>query len=130
MVGANLPITRMDSIVAARYDLVVLPQLMNSFPVGDYRMYIPTFTREWDITIEEHLVSFYSYATNLNIENEDVWMRVFVQILDGEARKWFRGLTPGSIAGIEALDDAFLRHWVDKKDFLYYITDFGSFKRK
>jgi hypothetical protein len=46
MVGANLPINRMASIVAARYDLVVLPQLMNSFPVGDYRMYIPTFTRE------------------------------------------------------------------------------------
>ena len=49
-------------------------------------------------------------------------MRVFVQSLDGEARKWFSGLTPGSISRIEALDDAFLRQWGDKKDFLYYIT--------
>jgi hypothetical protein len=57
-------------------------------------------------------------------------MRLFVQILDGEARKWFRGLTPGSIARIEALDYVFLRHWGDKKDLLYYITEFGSFKRK
>jgi hypothetical protein len=57
-------------------------------------------------------------------------MRVFVQILDGEARKWFRGLTHGSIVGIEALDDAFLRHWGDKKYLLYYITEFGSLKRK
>jgi len=57
-------------------------------------------------------------------------MRVFVQILDGEARKWFRGLPLGSIDGIEALDDAFLRHWGDKKDFLYYIIEFVSFKRK
>jgi hypothetical protein len=57
-------------------------------------------------------------------------MRVFVQILDGEARKWFRGLTPGSIVRIEALDDAFLRHWGDTKDFLYYIIEFGSLKRK
>jgi len=40
------------------------------------------------------------------------------------------GLTPGSIVGIEALDDAFLRHSGDKKDFIYYITEFGSLKRK
>jgi hypothetical protein len=37
-------------------------------------------------------------------------MRVFVQSLDGEVGKWFRGLTPGSIAWIESLDDVFLRH--------------------
>jgi hypothetical protein len=32
----------------------------------------------------------------------------------GGARKWFRGLTTISIAGIEALDDVFLRQWGDK----------------
>jgi hypothetical protein len=57
-------------------------------------------------------------------------MRVFVQILDGEVRKWFRGLVPRSIAGIEALDNAFLRQWGDKKDFMYYMTEFGSLKRE
>jgi hypothetical protein len=50
--------------------------------------------------------------------------------LDGEDRKWFRALTPGSIDGIEALDDVFLRQWGDKKDFMYYITELGSLKRK
>jgi len=57
-------------------------------------------------------------------------MRVFVQSLDGEVRKWFRGLTLGSIVGIEALYDVFLRQWGDKKYFMYYITNFGSLKRK
>jgi hypothetical protein len=57
-------------------------------------------------------------------------MRVFTQRIFGEARKWFRGLAPRSIIGIEALDEAFLRHRGDKKDFLYYITEFGSLKRK
>jgi hypothetical protein len=89
---------------------------------------MPKFTREGDITVEEHMVAFYSYADNLNIGNEDVWMRVFFQSLDGEVRKWFRGLAPGSIAGIEALDNAFLRQWGDKKDFMYYMTEFGSLK--
>jgi hypothetical protein len=111
MEGANPPRNIMDAIVAARYAPLVLPQPMNALPTGDYLKYMPKFTGEEDITVEEHLVSFYSYADNINIENEDVWMRVFVQSLDGEVRKWFRGLTPGSIAGIEALDDVFLRQW-------------------
>jgi hypothetical protein len=83
---------------------------MNSLPLGDYLKYMPKFTVEEDITDEEHLVAFYSYADNQNIENEDVWMRFFIQIIFGEDRKWFRGLAPGSIMGIEALDEAFLRH--------------------
>jgi hypothetical protein len=40
-------------------------------------------------------------------------------------------LTLGSIVGIEALDDSFfLRQWGDKKEFMYYITEFRSLKRK
>jgi hypothetical protein len=60
----------------------------------------------------------------------DVWMRIFIYILEGEARKWFRALPLGSIDGIEALDNAFLRQRGDKKDFMYYMTEFGSLKRK
>jgi hypothetical protein len=60
----------------------------------------------------------------------DVWMRIFVHSLEGKSRKWFRALPPGSIDGIEALDSAFLRQWGDKKDFMYYMTEFGSLKRK
>jgi len=78
MAGSNPPRKRMDDIVAARYAPLVLPQPMNSLPVGDYLKYIPKFTGEEDITAEEHLSSFYSYADNLSIENEDVCLRVFV----------------------------------------------------
>jgi hypothetical protein len=62
--------------------------------------------------------------------DEDVWMKIFVHSLDEEDRKWFRALSPRSIDGIESLDDAFLRHWGDNKYFLYYITEFGSLKKK
>ena len=52
-------------------------------PIGDYLKYMPKFTGEGDFTAEEHLEDFYSYAENINIEQEDVWTRVFVQSLDG-----------------------------------------------
>jgi hypothetical protein len=130
MAGANPPLSRMDAIVVARYAPLILPHPMNPFPARDYLKYMPKFIGEGNITVEEHLAAFYSYADNLNIGDEDVWMRVFVQSVDGEVRKWFRVLAPVSIARIEALDNAFLRQWGDKKDFMYYMTEFGSLKKK
>lgn len=57
-------------------------------------------------------------------------MRVFFQSLEGDVRKWFRSLIFGTITRIETLDDTFLRKWGDKKEFLYYIIEFGAIKRK
>jgi hypothetical protein len=130
MVGSNPPINRMDVILVPRYDPLILPQLLNTLPIDGYLKQLPKFKREADITAEEHLASFYSYDDNYIIVNEDVWMRIFVHSLDGEARKWFRALTPRSVDGIDVLDDIFLRQWRDKKDFMYYITEFGSLKGK
>jgi hypothetical protein len=130
MAGANPPRNRMYAIVAARYALLIFPQPLNALPAGVYLKQLPKFIGEGDITAEEHLLAFYSYDNNYIIENEDAWMRIFVHSLDGEARKWFRAMTPGSIDGIEDLDDIFLRRWGDKNDFMYYITEFGSLKIK
>ena len=103
--------TKMERIITARYGPLVLPTPLNAMPTGEYHNYRPKFTGTEDVLAEEHLESFYSYVDNLDISEDDIWMRVFFQSLDGEARKWFRELTPCSIANIEALYDAFLKHW-------------------
>jgi hypothetical protein len=107
-----------------------LPQPLNALPISGYLKQLPKFTREGDITTKEHLASFYSYVDKYVIVDKYVWMRIFVHSLDGEARNWFRSMSLGSIAGIEALDDVFLRQYGDKKDFMYYIIELGSLKRK
>jgi hypothetical protein len=122
--------TRMEAIIAARYAPLVLPQPLNALPADGYLKQLPKFTGEGDITAEEHLEAFYRFTDDNVIMHADVWMRIFVHSLQGEARKWFKALPPGSIDGIEALDNAFLRQWGDKKDFMYYMTEFGSLKRK
>ena len=110
---------RMDEIVAARYAPLVLPQVMYAFQPNDYMRYLPRFNGDGSVTAKEHLNSFYSFADNFNVEHVDVWMRLFVQSLNGEARKWFRSLPPNSIDDIVALDD-----------FLYYITEFDALRRR
>jgi hypothetical protein len=128
--AAPPPLTKMQQILAARYAPLILPNPVSAMPTGDYQKYMPKFTGEGDVTAEEHLEAFYSYAKILNIEEEDVWTPVFVQSLDGHARKWFKELPAGSIAGIEKLDDIFLKHWGDIRDFLYYITEFGNLRKE
>jgi hypothetical protein len=130
MAGANPPMTRMEAIIAARYAPLVLPQPLNALPTDGYLKQLPKFTGEGDVTADEHLESFYSFTDDNVIMHADVWMRIFVHSLQGEARKWFKALPPRSIDGIEALDNALLRQWGDKKDFMYYMMEFGSLKRK
>jgi len=59
MAGQQAP-TRMERIVAARYGPLVLPVPLDG------------------VTAEEHLEAFYNYSDNLDISENDVWMRVFV----------------------------------------------------
>lgn len=118
--------TKMERIIATRYAPLVLPTPLNAMPTREHQKYRPRFTGTKGVTIEEHLESLYSYADNLDISEDDVWMRVFVQSLEGEARKWFKELTTRSIVDTEALDDAFLKHGKNKKDILYYHTKFGN----
>jgi hypothetical protein len=123
-------VNRMDVIIAARYAHLVLPVVLHALPTIDYMKYLPRYNVEGEITVEEHLVVFYSFADNFNIDYLDVWMRLFVQSLDGEVKKWFKSLPPTSIADIEVLDEAFIKKWGDRRDYLYYIIEFGALKRK
>jgi hypothetical protein len=76
------------------------------------------------------LTAFYSFADNFQVDYDYVWMRLFVQSLDGEVRKWFRNLRANSITTITDLDATFLIKWGDKKDDLYYMTKFNNLRRK
>ena len=68
----------MERIIAARYGPLVLPIPLNAMPIGEYQKYMPKFSGTEGVIVEEHLQSFYSYVDNLDISEDDVWMRVFV----------------------------------------------------
>ena len=76
-------LTKMERILVARYAPLNFPNPLSAMPTRDYIKYIPMFIGEGDFTAEEHLEAFYSYAENINIEQEDVWTMFFVQSLDG-----------------------------------------------
>jgi hypothetical protein len=122
-------LTKMEQIIENRYAPLVFPNPLSAMPTGDYQKYMPKFTGSGDYTVEEHIEAFYSYAKNINI-SEDVWTRVFVQSLDGQARKLFKELPTNSVIGIEQLYEVFLKHWGERTDLLYYIFEFGNLRRE
>jgi len=71
MVGQQA-LTKIESIVVARYGPLVLPTPLNAMPIGDYQEFMPKFTGVEEGTAEEHLESFYNYADNLDINEKDV----------------------------------------------------------
>ena len=73
---ATPQLSKMERILVARYAPLILPNPLAGMPTGDYLKYMPKFIGEGDFIAEEHLEAFYSYAENINIEQEDVWTRV------------------------------------------------------
>ena len=71
MAGPQAP-TKMERIIAARYGPLVLPIPLNAMLAREYQKYMPKFTRTEGVIVEEHLESFYSYADNLDINEDDV----------------------------------------------------------
>ena len=52
----------------------------------------------------------------MEIEEETIKMRIFSQSLGGEAKKWFKLLTPSSINDIPSLYQKFINKWEIKKN--------------
>jgi hypothetical protein len=102
---------------------------LHNFP-DNYLKLLPRFNGEDEITTLEHLSTFDYFIDNQGLEHEDVYMRIFVQTFEGEVRTWFKGLPPNSIDSWDALESTFLRQWGEKKDHLYFLTEFGNLKKK
>ena len=76
-------VNRMDAIIVSRYAPLIFLVGLHALPAIYYIKYFPIYNGEGDATSEEHLVAFYSFADNFNIDYADVWMRLFVQNLNG-----------------------------------------------
>jgi len=72
MAGENPPMTIMETIIAARYALLVLPKPLNALPIDGYLKKLPKFTGKGDVDAEQHFESFYSFTNDHVIMHADV----------------------------------------------------------
>ena len=65
----------------------------------------------------------------MEIEEETIKMRILAQRLGGEAKKWFKILTPNSIHDLPSLYQTFINKWEIKKNPLQILSEYGNLKR-
>ena len=53
---------------------------------------LPWFAGEDSTSAQRHIENFCAFTENVNVEQLDLVLRLFVQSLDGEAWKWFKSL--------------------------------------
>ena len=117
------------SKVDSRYAPLVLPVPLHELP-ENYMKNLPKFTGEGDLTTQEHINFFDQFVDILGLEHEDVYSRLLVKNFEGHVRTWFQGLAAGSLRSYDELESAVIRQWGERKDHLYYLTEFRALIKK
>jgi len=85
-----------------------LPQITHE-RLENYMKYLPKFNGDKTHSVEEHMSSFREFTNEPFVENNNAFMRLFVQNLGGDVRKWFRELPVASIDSWPTLEVDFMR---------------------
>ena len=112
----------------ARFSLLAFPATLHDLPLN-YAQRITLFDGEGNFSAKHHVDRFDDFIDLEEVDYEDVKMRLFAQILSGEAKKWFRDFPAGSIRTFQAFQDAFLERWDDKKIPLQVMSEYNSLKK-
>jgi hypothetical protein len=99
-------------------------------PTGEYHDCLPKFAGNNVVTVEDHLNAFLKFVDDLEIEHEDVVMKMFMQTLEGDTRAWYKALPVGSINGWDSFQRKFTERWVDKQDNSYLLDAFSSIRKE
>jgi hypothetical protein len=74
--------------------------------------------------------TFEHFTDCLDIQYEDVFMRLFTHSLVGEVKIWFRNLPAESINSWTDFNDVFLHKWAERKSHDQYLSEFYATKRR
>lgn len=74
-------------------------------------MLLLTFNEETNITTKRCIEIFGAFAENQNVEHHDVLLRLCVQSLNREVKRWFKSLPKNYIMTWEEMENSFLQKW-------------------
>ena len=115
-------------VMANIYSPLTLLSALN--PMLDcYNQRIKQFGADGDLTSQQHVDWFQDFKDIEEVDEDDVKMRLFSQILKGVVNKWFRALTPGSISNYRVFKHMFLDRWEEKKNYVQMLTQYNQLKR-
>ena len=104
----------METILARRFapfNFSVVP----SFPhpvltMTEWGYFLPIFRERKEDNPADHLIKFHECMNLLDLQHDDVRMKMFMYSLDGDAHEWYFSLTPSSISYLKDFHTVFHKH--------------------
>jgi hypothetical protein len=99
------------ALLAQRFaplDFSTVPGFPHPVPSIDiWGDHLPRFAEKKGDNPSDHLIRFHQCMIQLDINHEDVLMKMFVFSLEGDAREWYRYLPPSSISSLKKFHTVF-----------------------
>jgi hypothetical protein len=116
--------------VPDRYKPLDLPPILHDLPVN-YINNLPRFDGENEkITAEKHIQNLEDFLDLYEVEDDDVYIRMFALSLGGKVKDWFKNLPAASIRNFHQFMQVFLDRWVIRGNVFLILEEYEHLKRK
>jgi hypothetical protein len=116
--------------VPDRYKPLDLPPILHDLPVN-YINNLPRFDGENEkITAEKHVQNLEDFLDLYEVEDDDVYIRMFALSLGGKVKDWFKNLPAASIRNFQQFMQVFLDRWVIRGNVFLILEEYEHLKRK
>jgi hypothetical protein len=111
-----------------RYAPLVLATPLHAMPKY-YQMRLPQFDATGPLSAQQHVDKMNDYYDLHEVDEADIQMRLFAQILIGDIKKWYKGLHATSFLDLTAFQRSFLDRWEVKKNPLQILSEYKNIRR-
>ena len=115
--------------MANRFAALRLIVALHDLPLG-YSHRLKQFNGERGYSAEEHLGWFLYWINLEEVDHDDVKLKLFSQILLGEARKWYKNPLNDSILSYKTFEYSFKDMWKNQKNPKQYLSQCHSMRRR
>jgi hypothetical protein len=115
--------------VPDRYKPLDLPPFLHDLPIN-YINNLPRLDGEnVKITAEKHIQSIEDFLDLFEVEDDDVYIRIFSLSLQGKVKDWFKNLRATSINNFHQFVIFFLDRWVIMRNVFLILEEYDHLKR-
>jgi hypothetical protein len=117
------------SQVPDRYKTLELPPILHDLPIN-YINNMPRFDGENEkITAEKHVQNLEDFLDLYEVEDDDVYIKMFALSLGGKVKDWFKNLPAASIRNFHQFMQVFLDRWVIRVNVFLILEEYEHLKR-